>query len=221
MEDDISIAFDKLKEELVFLQHLFDELPSTIHILKIDKAGNTMAVWANQEYERIIGYTLEERRKMKPSDLYHPDDLEQVRDAVRNAFTERSRGGVLFRVKCKDGKWKWMYIFSKRFTYKNDSNHLLSVGIEISNEFSFNHSKAQEYIKEITRLKNQVSLSKLTKVEQEVLDLLARGKTIKEIAGVRHRSPETINNHKRNIFKKLGFSKIAELVAFAAEHGLG
>lgn len=220
MDDELSIAFEQLKNEHSFLKDIIDKLPASLHIIRIDKAGDTMTVWANKEYELMIGYTLEEREKLNPLDIYHPDDLEQVREAVRETYKGRTKGGVLFRAKCKDGNWKWMYIFSNRFSYQNDDNHLLCVGIEISREFSFNHSKAQEYMKEITRLKSQLNLSKLTVAENEIIVLLAQGKSVAEIAELRHRSRDTINNHKRNIFKKLGFTKLTHLTSFAIENGL-
>ena len=76
------------------------------------------------------------------------------------------------------------------------------------------------YAAEIKNLKKDLMLQKLTKIQLEVIELLAQGKTTKEIAAEKKRSPETINNHKRNIFKKLNINKTAELVGIALESGL-
>lgn len=63
-------------------------------------------------------------------------------------------------------------------------------------------------------------LSMITNREREIIKLLADGMTTREIAECKNRSYDTINNHKRNIFKKLNIHKLSELIAFAVENGL-
>jgi DNA-binding NarL/FixJ family response regulator len=60
----------------------------------------------------------------------------------------------------------------------------------------------------------------LTGREREVLQLLAEGKIIKEIAAVLNVSPRTVEFHKNNIVAKTGLRTTAELARFAARHGL-
>ena len=60
----------------------------------------------------------------------------------------------------------------------------------------------------------------LTAREQEVLRLVAAGKTNREIAEVLTISPHTVGRHLQNIFMKLGLSSRSAATAYAYEHGL-
>ena len=60
----------------------------------------------------------------------------------------------------------------------------------------------------------------LTARQREVLQLLAEGKSAKEIAGVLGISSRTVETHKYNIMDDLGVKTTAELVQHAIKHGL-
>jgi len=60
----------------------------------------------------------------------------------------------------------------------------------------------------------------LTSREREVLQLLAEGKIIKEIAGILNVSPRTVEFHKNNIMVKTGLRTTAELARYATRQGL-
>lgn len=56
--------------------------------------------------------------------------------------------------------------------------------------------------------------------EREVLQLLAEGKSMKEVAAVLDISPRTVEFHKYRIMELLGVKTTAELVQYAIKHGL-
>lgn len=56
--------------------------------------------------------------------------------------------------------------------------------------------------------------------EREVLQLLAEGRTSREIATLLHISPRTVETHRRNIMRKLSIHSIAELTKYAIREGL-
>jgi len=60
----------------------------------------------------------------------------------------------------------------------------------------------------------------LTDREREVLQLLAEGKSRKEIADLLHISPRTVETHRRQIMDKLNLRTNAELTKFAIREGL-
>jgi DNA-binding NarL/FixJ family response regulator len=60
----------------------------------------------------------------------------------------------------------------------------------------------------------------LTSREREVLQMLAEGKTSKEIAGVLDLSPYTVEAHRGRVMEKLNVHTIAGLVRFAVRNGL-
>ncbi len=64
------------------------------------------------------------------------------------------------------------------------------------------------------------ALEQLSPRELEVLKLFALGLTYKEVASQLFISPKTANNHRNNIVRKLQLKNSADLIRFAACHGL-
>ncbi|BDS10460.1 response regulator [Aureispira anguillae] len=62
--------------------------------------------------------------------------------------------------------------------------------------------------------------SVLTEREIEIVQGFANGKTYKEIGNLLFISPRTVETHKKNIFKKLGFQNQADLIKYAIKHGI-
>jgi len=67
---------------------------------------------------------------------------------------------------------------------------------------------------------SQIPGSELTEREREVLTLIARGYTNKQIADTLFVSEKTARNHVSHILDKLGLSRRSEAAAFAVEHKL-
>ena len=65
-----------------------------------------------------------------------------------------------------------------------------------------------------------VERMKLTKRETEIICLVAKGKQNEEISLLLFLSIHTVKTHRKNIFKKLNISSIADLVRFAFENHL-
>lgn len=61
---------------------------------------------------------------------------------------------------------------------------------------------------------------RLSKCENEVLQLVAEGKTTKEIAQLLNRTVKTINSHRERIMKKLGIHNLAGLTKYAVREGI-
>ena len=65
---------------------------------------------------------------------------------------------------------------------------------------------------------SQTSLTDLTKTEWEIVQMLADGLQIKEIAKQRCVSPRTVDTHVSNIHEKLGTHTIGAIVAHGFRH---
>lgn len=68
--------------------------------------------------------------------------------------------------------------------------------------------------------KGTVKLPKLTEREAEVLRLLAEGLSIREISEKLFISIKTVGTHKQNIFDKMGFNNMTQLIKFAFKNGI-
>ncbi|HOE95927.1 MAG TPA: response regulator transcription factor [Candidatus Sumerlaeota bacterium] len=62
--------------------------------------------------------------------------------------------------------------------------------------------------------------SPLSEREREVLQLMAEGKSTKEIAAALHISVKTIETHRQQIMRKLKMRSVADLTKYAIRHGL-
>jgi DNA-binding NarL/FixJ family response regulator len=60
----------------------------------------------------------------------------------------------------------------------------------------------------------------LTNREREVLQLIAEGKTSKQIADALHLSAKTVETHRAQLQRKLNLGSLAELVKYAVREGL-
>ena len=86
-------------------------------------------------------------------------------------------------------------------------------------------AKGRRYIPESIRtLLSEKSFDeekiRLTASERIVLQLLAKGKSVKEIAAERNCSSHTITTHKKNIFRKIGVNSNYEATRYALRAGL-
>lgn len=68
--------------------------------------------------------------------------------------------------------------------------------------------------------KNLLNSDLLSAREREVLQLIAEGKSTKEVAATLHVSVKTIETHRQKIMQKLNIHSIAGLTRFAIREGL-
>lgn len=85
----------------------------------------------------------------------------------------------------------------------------------------FSPSLAALVLTEFRRMRKQAPDGEgISDREREVLQLVARGHTYGEIGEELHISPKTVENHVRNILKKLQLSRKNELIRYAIDHGI-
>ena len=82
------------------------------------------------------------------------------------------------------------------------------------------HMLVEDYVREIRKRGAQDSYELLTAREREVLQLLAEGKSNKDIAGLLNLSPYTVETHRRNLQEKLNLHSFAELILYAVRKGV-
>lgn len=77
----------------------------------------------------------------------------------------------------------------------------------------------KDYITHIPR-ENLSAFSILTQREREILQLIAEGKSTKEIASMLYISVKTVETHRQKIMEKLNLNSVAELTKYAIREGL-
>jgi DNA-binding NarL/FixJ family response regulator len=66
----------------------------------------------------------------------------------------------------------------------------------------------------------KVNLPRLTTREREIVQLLAEGKSTKEVAGLLNLSVKTAETHRSNVMRKLGIHSVSELVLYAIRNNI-
>jgi two-component system response regulator NreC len=78
----------------------------------------------------------------------------------------------------------------------------------------------QDYMRKLQRAGVEDTYDLLSAREREILQLVAEGKSSKEIAGMLNLSAYTIETHRSNIMQKLNLKGIPELILYAVRKGL-
>jgi two-component system, NarL family, response regulator NreC len=78
----------------------------------------------------------------------------------------------------------------------------------------------QDYMRKLERVGAEDSYDLLTAREREILQLVAEGKSSKEIATLLNLSTYTVETHRSNIMQKLNLKGIPELILYAVRKGL-
>ena len=77
-----------------------------------------------------------------------------------------------------------------------------------------------EDLRENARASGSPEFASLSLREREVLQLMAEGKTTKQIAAALKVSKKTVDNHRAHLMSKLKVTTLAELVKYAIREGL-
>lgn len=77
-----------------------------------------------------------------------------------------------------------------------------------------------DYVRSLTERGITDRYDALSEREREVLQLVAEGKSSKEIADVLSISPATVETHRAHLLQKLGLRNTAEVVRYAARRGI-
>jgi DNA-binding CsgD family transcriptional regulator len=178
-------------------------------------------------------------------DIFHKDDFKVFNESIFGKIVNKLKStpredhdNLLFsfsyRMKNREGKWLHLY---QQTCYVTDpvtklplynigmltdispvkTNNCMAFTIDKKNngqEFSQGQNISTEYFYP------DLEDSKLSKREREVLGWLSEGFSSKQIADKLHISENTIINHRKNMLRKSNTKNIAELVRYAATHGL-
>jgi DNA-binding NarL/FixJ family response regulator len=78
----------------------------------------------------------------------------------------------------------------------------------------------EDYVKKLQRTGSEDSYDLLTPREREILQLIAEGKSNKEVANLLHLSVYTVETHRANLMEKLKLKSVPELILYAVRKGI-
>jgi DNA-binding NarL/FixJ family response regulator len=78
----------------------------------------------------------------------------------------------------------------------------------------------EDYMRQLENRGAEDSYELLTNREREILQLLAEGKTNKDVANMLHLSLYTVETHRTHILQKLNLHSVPELILYAVRKGI-
>jgi len=103
----LKTAFEEIKKSEGQLQQMVDAIPQTIVVLgpdgSVGYANRTVLDYTGLSADELMEADFRER-------VFHPDDMERLRETRRNAFSRGFRWENEVRVRRKDGQYRWFLI---------------------------------------------------------------------------------------------------------------
>ena len=205
----------KKKEKLNYYKKVMDKIPVAFFISctqtkTIKWLNNGIAKYLDNEVNTKVVANEYFNTKIPSEQL--KDSLSEFSKPFQKNETTRD---TVFDITQTDGKFvKYLAV-----TIPFGERENLSIAFEVNGVLTRNQ-QLEQLIRDLLKEKSNFQFSKLSKMELKVASLIGEGKTINQIANETYRSYHTIEFHKRNIQKKMNFSRIMEIVQFAKENGL-
>jgi DNA-binding CsgD family transcriptional regulator len=152
--------------------------------------------------------------------FFNPEDAQDYVPKIISLLEENREETLTFfqQVRtAKDSDWEWYHSAIKIFMRNESGRPVLSIthAMKIDPEHSVS-SKVSRLLEENNFLrKHYTQFSKLSKREQEVLKLLALGKTSSETSSILFISPATVETHRKNIKRKLDITTTYQISQYA------
>lgn len=197
-------------EELTPLTHeqLYEKDHSTLH--KITMPEDMNAVFAFSDYW-----------------IQHYVNSENINN-------ETVRMSIYFRIMSRAGQFNWVMVqypsailnevgkINYGLILVTDISHLRFPGPVMMTIFDEKEKIYQQFFagKSQKILREMCEMPQISRREQQVLSLLARGLTSKEIASQLYISVKTVDNHRQNMLKKNRCKSSSELVSLTIRYGL-
>ncbi|MFP4111063.1 MAG: PAS domain S-box protein [Desulfonatronovibrio sp.] len=108
-------ASEELRKSEETFRKLVENLPGVVYMCKGDP-DYTM-LYVNNEIQKICGYSADEflKQDISIAGLFHPDDVEFIRNSVNNAVEKRESFHITYRLQDKSGYWKWVEEWGEGF----------------------------------------------------------------------------------------------------------
>jgi DNA-binding NarL/FixJ family response regulator len=145
-------------------------------------------------------------------------------DAARQMLREEQSPRILFLTvtDCEEMIQEILKVGAKGYLLKSDAaKDLLSAVEELRQNRSYFNSRVSSIVLDGFLNGNTGTIKKsqqLTPREREIVQLLAEGKSNKEVAVALDLSVKTAETHRSNLMRKLGLHSVSELVLYAVRH---
>jgi DNA-binding CsgD family transcriptional regulator len=213
--------FDENETTNLFANNILDNLNAFVFIFD---AENKIPVWINDYFNKKMGYTNEDVRKATAEsflELFHPVSQKQLLRKLRSfELIGSDDSKTLYELKTKNKQWIYLLACSRvcKRTKEGKIKYLIGYAVEVDRNELRHHLHRMKDLDNTCY--NMNLINKLSVRELDIVKLIAKGMTDKEIAQFLNISIHTTKTHRKRIISKLGLKNSAMLVKFAVENGL-
>lgn len=212
------------KYDYDFYKEITKKLGIALHIKEVIEDKYFKTKWGNNKYVSLLNKSIEERNlniRKCHEEFCTENNFAYIKNGLQLSSEKNESFSALYKYQVQNGKHHWILTLGKPYTRKenNELEQILCASFNLLIDDS-HLTQYETLLREITQLKNKLTISTLTKKEKEILQLLSDGKSEKEIAKNQARSLHTIKTHTKNIRNKLGLRKNTELVRFTLNNGI-
>ena len=183
-----------------------------VGMYRIDLNGSCM--WVCEKWLKMTGWKIEHVTGDGWKRVIHPDDLLRTVNEWENAVKSSTPFVSEYRYVRPDGTAFWVY---SRIAEQRDARGVLTGYVGVAVDISELRQKDGS-IK--LGVRSQAKIKVLSKRENEVLRLLRAGMPNKQLATCLGLSVRTVEAHRFNIMRKMGFRSLAELLKYAMQNDL-
>ncbi|MFN7045820.1 MAG: PAS domain S-box protein [Flavobacterium sp.] len=144
---------------------LANNIPASVFLVKYDEARTK--VYLNDEIEKLTGYHRDDfmNNKISLLDLYHPDEIAELRQKIDGALENKKPYKVTCRLKKKDGSYVWIEEYGEGIIINNEVAYIEGVLIDITER-----KVAEEAIiaKELAESSNKAKSEFLANMSHEI-----------------------------------------------------
>lgn len=205
-----------LKNKKYSISEIGDFLPGMLHFNRAeDLVLSYFNNWALNRFEKSVEEILAAGLDFMLS-LYEEDTAMLFSQSLLTFVAKNDKQGShgffqKFRFNTKR-EYEWMYTSSKLF---NDGEQVFSYSTPLEDLKKNNVFLLKNLEDNIFLRKNFQKLQSLTKREKQVLQLVARGYTSKQIAENLFLAEFTVSTHRKNIIRKLDIKTFSDWIRFA------
>lgn len=211
----------KIAKEEIKLEDVGDIIPGNIMVQDFKTMTNT---FMNKSGCESLGCEAEELKLLGP-DYYEKFFIkEEIDYAVSNIIQLLKRGdeteafSFFQRVKSrKTNEFSWYFCTTKvlRRSLSKTPNEIVNFAFEANNLDTLGSKMAKVMEEDSQRVRLYPKFVSLTKREKELIRLLSLGYNNPQISDMLYISRSTVEQHRKNIYKKLELKSFSHLIRFA------
>lgn len=215
----ISRRYEILLGEKDLLEQIVNHLPALVMIVSTD---DLLVRWANKKLEEVYGLQAAENTPLSLIDRIHEEDQHQL---MRMIDYMHAHPGEPYKVMLRlRNKWNDLHYLNATVTAFERTRsgiikRVLLTAVDIT-RLTETENELKNVLRELAAIRMESNEMHITSREMEVLRLIAREFSTKQIADELTISIPTVETHRRNLLRKLKVKNTAGLIRFTMENML-